>query len=128
MNKKDAEQREEIKMENALKAEKRKEKIAALCQKNLHKLLKNNKPTIELLDKLQKFECELPEGMIKCDPCLQHGAINGGYQPAHFDEEGKLVQKSIILCETKLNRSQMEKTLRHELIHAFDDCTTNLDW
>eukprot|EP01080_Neovahlkampfia_damariscottae_P007308 gene7308-11627_t len=108
---------------------KRQEMQANFCQKNLEKILNKDDKTKLLLEKLEKFDCELPPGMIKCDPCIDINDINGGYKPSYIDEKtGEKIEKSIILCESKLNQKSMKKVLKHELIHAFDDCTTNLDW
>ena len=122
--------------ENDLKKQKKFESLkkkqlkhAEFCQKNLDSVLKKDKKVIELLEKFEKYNCELPAGFIKCDPCLDVNDINGGYIPSYIDEDsGKIIEKSIVLCDTKVFKPTMPSVLRHELIHAFDDCTTNLNW
>ena len=51
------------------------------------------------------------------------GAINGGFQ---IDQDGI---PSVLLCSNHiLDQETMDRTVTHELIHAYDTCTNNVDW
>lgn len=67
---------------------------------------------------MQKLGCSLPKTFFSCRPCGDVAAV-GGY----FPDEG------LVICADKVRtKGELVRTMRHELIHAFDHCRANIDW
>lgn len=80
-------------------------------------------PTVKfLIDTMNKMGC--PVDTSKFFACFEcEGDINGGFQ---LDDKG---QPSVVLCQNHLaNQESMDRTMAHELIHAFDQCRAKIDW
>ncbi|KAJ3411975.1 Mitochondrial inner membrane protease atp23 [Chytridiales sp. JEL 0842] len=70
-----------------------------------------------MLENLERVGCPLDKRHFRCTPCDMTRA--GGFAPKH----------GIILCQNRLkNKQHMEDVMTHELIHAYDHCTTNVKW
>lgn len=53
---------------------------------------------------------------IACEPCI---AQKGGFQPG----------QGVKICSNQVVKTaEVEKTLMHELVHAFDHCRFKVDW
>ncbi|KAI9996117.1 hypothetical protein PInf_013298 [Phytophthora infestans] len=74
-----------------------------------------------LVDAMEKIGCSLEPvffSSVKCE-----GKINGGF---HLDDEGK---PGVVLCQNHIpDQEWMDRTMAHELIHAFDHCRNKIDW
>ena len=69
-----------------------------------------------MLDELRKVGCDMNTDDIICQPCNNQ---KGGFQPS----------AGITLCSNVVVKTgEVEKTLMHELIHAFDHCRFKVDW
>jgi inner membrane protease ATP23 len=86
------------------------------CEKVKEKLIGTSsilKFLLKELDSVGGFNLD----SIKCMPCNPSRA--GGFAP----------KKGIVLCENMfVSDSHMEQTLSHELIHAYDEATVDIDW
>lgn len=87
------------------------------CNKWRDSLIKNS-PVIQfMLQQLESAGCKYSLDNIRCWPCDL--TRSGGFAP----------DLGIILCQNRLNsKTHMQDTMVHELIHAFDHCTTRIDW
>ncbi|RKP04153.1 hypothetical protein CXG81DRAFT_8670 [Caulochytrium protostelioides] len=100
---------------------KRVQKQAKDCERWKARLLQSSPIVRFMRDELARAGCPFPPGLFRCQPCDAGApaAIAGGFVPT----------QGIVLCqETLVNRDHMEDTMAHELIHAFDQCTTRVDW
>ncbi|KAJ3239184.1 Mitochondrial inner membrane protease atp23 [Chytriomyces hyalinus] len=89
----------------------------AKCEKWKGKLLSNSAMAKFMLENLEKVGCPFNASHFVCMPCDSNRA--GGFSP----------DAGVVLCQNKfLNRQHMEDTITHELVHAFDHCTTNINW
>ncbi|KAI8610293.1 metalloprotease ATP23 [Chytriomyces sp. MP71] len=92
-------------------------KEAAKCEKWKTKLLSNSAMVKFMMSSLDKVGCPFDESLLVCMSCDANRA--GGFSP----------EAGIVLCQNKfLNRQHMEDTITHELVHAFDHCTTTVNW
>ncbi|KAI9330066.1 peptidase M76 family-domain-containing protein [Obelidium mucronatum] len=93
------------------------EKDSLRCEKWKGKLLKNSAMVKFMMENLERVGCPFDESHFVCTPCDTNRA--GGFSPA----------VGVVLCQDKfLDRQHMEDTVTHELVHAFDHCTTNINW
>lgn len=88
------------------------------CLKRKAKLIQSSPIVRFMLEQLEKAGCPLDvNAHFRCAPCDL--SRSGGFSPTH----------GIILCENRfVSKEHMEDTLTHELIHAFDHCTTTVNW
>ncbi|KAG1686261.1 hypothetical protein DVH05_012699 [Phytophthora capsici] len=74
-----------------------------------------------LVDAMEKMGCSMEPGFFSSVEC--EGKINGGF---HLDDEGK---PGVVLCQNHIpDQEWMDRTMAHELIHAFDHCRNKIDW
>jgi inner membrane protease ATP23 len=94
------------------------EELHQKCLKTKEKLMQSSPVIRFMMEQLEKAGCKLdPEKHFRCAPCDL--SRSGGFAPSH----------GIILCQNRfLSKQHMEDTLTHELIHAFDQCTTQINW
>ena len=61
------------------------------------------------------------EEMIQCIHCPDDAAAAGGYVPD---------QKAIVLCQQWISKEpgEVDNTITHELVHAYDDARAFIDW
>lgn len=65
---------------------------------------------------MRMLGCEMTVDQISCEPCA---AQKGGFQPG----------QGVKICSNQVVQTgEVEKTLMHELIHAFDHCRFKVDW
>ena len=90
----------------------------AQCLKWKQKLIQSSPVVRFMMDHLQRNGCAFdPQLHFRCTPCDL--SRSGGFSPSH----------GIILCQNRfLSKQHMEDTLVHELVHAFDHCTTFVNW
>ena len=70
-----------------------------------------------MLKNLQKAQCNFTAQNIRCMMCDKQQI--GGFHPDY----------GIMLCQNHLpSRKDLETTLTHEMLHAFDHCRLNVDW
>ncbi|TFK56826.1 hypothetical protein OE88DRAFT_1730270 [Heliocybe sulcata] len=70
-----------------------------------------------MLKHLELSGCPVKPSNIECGRC--DWTRSGGFMP-----EGK-----IVLCQGRIfNKSHMEHTLTHELVHMYDQCKFKVDW
>jgi mitochondrial inner membrane protease ATP23 len=87
------------------------------CQSWKSKLLQSSPILTFLFSELDKTGAKFNPKFITCAPCGPDRA--GGFAPKF----------GIVLCENQLvSRGHLEDTLAHELIHAYDHATVQLDW
>ncbi|KAI9034215.1 peptidase M76 family-domain-containing protein [Hyaloraphidium curvatum] len=84
------------------------------CQKWVN-ILSNDSPLINFMTtSLKKAGCPLDKTRFVCVPC--DGKRTGGYSPD---------MGIVVVCQNALlSKSDLESTIAHELIHAYDACTT----
>jgi inner membrane protease ATP23 len=93
------------------------QKIHNRCEKWKSILLESSPLLTFLMDEMKKAGAPLHKKFISCAPCGPDRA--GGFAPKY----------GIVLCENQLVSSDhVEDTLAHELIHAYDNATVQLDW
>ncbi|RHY33018.1 hypothetical protein DYB32_001945 [Aphanomyces invadans] len=76
-----------------------------------------------LVQAMEKMGCkvkDLPD-FFSSEHC--EGNINGGFK---LNEDG---QPGVVLCQNHIKDQEwMDRTLAHELIHAYDHCRAQVDW
>ncbi|TPX67712.1 hypothetical protein SpCBS45565_g03608 [Spizellomyces sp. 'palustris'] len=93
------------------------ERENARCERWKKKLLQSSPMVKFMMDNLEKAGCPFREDHFRCTPCEVTRA--GGFAPEY----------GVILCQNSfLSKKHMEDTMTHELIHAYDQCTTKVDW
>ncbi|BFZ54844.1 Mitochondrial inner membrane protease atp23 [Savitreella phatthalungensis] len=86
------------------------------CAKNRDFLFESSPVVRFMLDELEKLGCVTGKEQVECAPCFGY---KGGFAPL----------TGIRLCSNQVTKtSEAEKTLVHELIHAFDQCRFKVDW
>ncbi|KAF4321813.1 hypothetical protein BBO99_00004500 [Phytophthora kernoviae] len=74
-----------------------------------------------LVDIMEKMGCKMETGFFSSVDC--EGKINGGF---HLDDKGK---PGVVLCQNHIpDQEWMDRTVAHELIHAYDHCRNKIDW
>lgn len=60
-------------------------------------------------------------GLVRCDHCPDGVEVAGGYVPA---------DRQIVLCQQWMAKqpAEVQNTLAHEMIHAYDDARAYVDW
>ena len=95
------------------------------CDGMVQASLQNN--TVKfMLEKLQNLGCKVPEKFIRCAPC------GGAEMIGHFDTNDDL---KVVVCEDilekyadTLGQRHVDRTIIHELVHAYDHCRAKVDW
>ncbi|KAK7338582.1 hypothetical protein VNO77_19199 [Canavalia gladiata] len=90
------------------------------CQRMINKSLRS--PQVRFLrEHLEKAGCAIGDSFIKAVQCDERiGQVAGGYT------QGEGI---IVCCNQMESQDDVNQVLKHELIHAFDDCrAANLDW
>ncbi|OQR99734.1 mitochondrial inner membrane protease ATP23 [Achlya hypogyna] len=75
-----------------------------------------------LVEIMDRMGCKInPQTFFKAQHC--NGNINGGFS---LNEDGS---PSVVLCQNHIQDQEwMDRTMAHELIHAFDHCRAKIDW
>ena len=73
---------------------------------------------------MEAMGCAIPnKSFFQCFDCK--GNINGGFE---LDEKNNGAPR-VVLCQNHLSdQAAMDRTVAHELIHAFDQCRAKVDW
>uniref|UniRef100_A0A7S2W3M8 Mitochondrial inner membrane protease ATP23 n=1 Tax=Mucochytrium quahogii TaxID=96639 RepID=A0A7S2W3M8_9STRA len=95
------------------------------CQKLVDASLENIKVK-HLVDEMEKAGCEVPRQFFACKPCQDEGIIAAF--ASDVDQGQQVVICSDNIEKFKIGQKHIDRTLAHELIHAYDDCRANLDW
>ncbi|KAJ9083947.1 Mitochondrial inner membrane protease atp23 [Entomophthora muscae] len=75
-----------------------------------------------MLKELRKIGCGFNQIHFKCAPC--DGTRSSGFNP-----DATLGNGPILLCQNGYSsKKQLEDTMAHELIHAYDHCRYKVDW
>ncbi|GAB9474835.1 hypothetical protein Gpo141_00011952 [Globisporangium polare] len=91
------------------------------CEEMREKALTKCPRVSFLVNIMDKMGCKMETGFYSSVEC--EGQINGGF---HLDEAGK---PGVVLCQNHIpDQEWMDRTLAHELIHAFDHCRAKMDW
>jgi inner membrane protease ATP23 len=91
------------------------EQMQQNCNKLKDRLLKNSPVVKFMMEQLEKAGCPFNQNHFLCTPCDL--SRSGGFSPDH----------GILLCQNRIiNKTHLQDTLVHELIHAFDYCTTHM--
>lgn len=86
------------------------------CNSTRDYLMKSSPGVVFMLKELEKVGCAMTSNEVVCQPC---DAQKGGFQPG----------QGVKLCSNQvISTGEVEKTLIHELIHAFDHCRFKVDW
>ena len=93
---------------------------AKRCSKLVEGALRSCEKVRQLLRVLEGMGLET-SNMIQCIHCPDDAAAAGGYMPD---------QKAVILCQQWIRQqpSEVDNTLTHELVHAYDDARAFIDW
>lgn len=89
------------------------------CEANVIAEIRTN-PCVQLmLLALEASGCPVKlRRHISCEPCA--GTLKGG-----FDSKNN----QVLICENRrLSSAEVGRTLTHELVHAYDHCTREVDW
>ncbi|KAI9143887.1 peptidase M76 family-domain-containing protein [Paraphysoderma sedebokerense] len=87
------------------------------CERWKNELMQHSPIVKFMLQHLEKTGCKFEKKHLICTPC--DASRSGGFSPDH----------GVILCENRfMNKAHMEDTIAHELIHAFDQCRSKIDW
>ncbi|KAL2320200.1 hypothetical protein Fmac_029169 [Flemingia macrophylla] len=88
------------------------------CQQMIHNSLLS--PQVKFLrEHLEKAGCAVGDNFIRAVKCDGTG-FAGGYTKG---------QGIVVCCNQMESQDDVDQVLKHELIHAFDDCrAANLDW
>ncbi|KAJ3161169.1 Mitochondrial inner membrane protease atp23 [Geranomyces michiganensis] len=98
-------------------AAKQEEKEHVRCERWKKKLLQSSPMIKFMMENLERSGCPFREDHFRCTPCEITRA--GGFAPEY----------GVILCQNSfLSKQHMEDTMTHELVHAYDECTTKVDW
>ncbi|XP_038702933.1 mitochondrial inner membrane protease ATP23-like isoform X2 [Tripterygium wilfordii] len=87
------------------------------CQNMIQRSLRT--PMVKFLrERMEKAGCGVSDNLIKAVHCKMQ--MSGGYSPS----------QGIVICSNHINlQDEVDQTVIHELIHAYDDCrAANLDW
>lgn len=89
------------------------------CEFNVLKAMETNPCVQLLLHAMARNGCPINlRRHISCEPCK--GTLKGG-----FDSKNN----QLFVCEnSRLSYGEVGRVLTHELIHAFDHCTRDVDW
>ncbi|CEG45046.1 mitochondrial inner membrane protease atp23 [Plasmopara halstedii] len=91
------------------------------CEMMRESSQKNCSRVMFLMDTMEKMGCTIRKGFFSSISCDKN--INGGF---HVDDEGK---PGVVLCQNHIpDQEWMDRTMAHELIHAFDHCRNKIDW
>jgi inner membrane protease ATP23 len=87
------------------------------CMRWKSRLFTSSPAIIFMLSQLERVGCKLDDSHFHCSNCDL--SRSGGFIPSH----------GILLCQNRLlSKQHLEDTLTHELVHAFDHCTTTVNW
>ena len=100
------------------------------CVKRLEYSVAQSRQVHKLIDALQNMGCSIPSDFLVCRQCPP--SISGGFAVA-VSSSGKAAdakyKPQIVMCENgMLEKESFEHTLVHELVHAFDQCRSKIDW
>ncbi|KAK7310804.1 hypothetical protein RJT34_08544 [Clitoria ternatea] len=89
------------------------------CQRMIQKALLS--PQVRFLrEHLENAGCSVGDNFIQAVNCHEEGAVAAGY----FQGQG-----IVVCCNEVESQDDVNQSLKHELIHAYDDCrAANLDW
>jgi inner membrane protease ATP23 len=102
---------------------------AEVCKKRLYAAMTD--PTVKfMLEKIRAAGCALPDAFFSCEPFTNQF---GGFVPPYVDEEtgekrAAHVAVSMGLGGRSFVQEDMNVTLTHELVHAYDHCRRKLRW
>ena len=93
---------------------------AAKCRELVSKALDRDDKVKTLREALTKLGIATGN-MVHCDHCPDNVAAAGGYVPS---------ERRVVLCQQWAAKmpSEVNNTLAHEMVHAFDDARAYLDW
>lgn len=75
-----------------------------------------------LVNTMNAMGCPVDQDFMSCFDCEDH-QINGGFK---LDDEG---MPGVVVCQNHVkDQETMNRTLLHELIHAFDHCRAKVNW
>mmetsp|Transcript_12045 Transcript_12045/g.14034 ORF Transcript_12045/g.14034 Transcript_12045/m.14034 type:complete len:196 (+) Transcript_12045:125-712(+) len=78
----------------------------------------------ELRESMEKLGCVTPKRFFACRPCENESIIAGFV----YDGENKVVLCSDNIEKFNIKQEHVDRTLIHELIHAYDHCRAEMDW
>lgn len=95
-------------------------KLAIQCQRchEYRDWMLNHSPTVKFMQQqINRIGGNLNRRNIICDNCDE--SKSGGFHP----------ELGILICSNKIySKWQLEDTLAHEMVHAYDQCKFNVDW
>eukprot|EP01083_Nonionella_stella_P161974 531239_1 len=90
------------------------------CMKNVENALSTDPHIKFLRQAILEHGCAVPKSYFRCTPC--RADMTSGFVPDDKDEH-------IAVCtNTPLSEKNLKITLRHELIHAFDNCRADVNF
>ena len=91
------------------------------CRSLVDKALASCPKVKFMREALSKLGVRDDADFVQCAPCPDGAAAAGGYLP---DE------RVVVLCQQWVAKQQgeVENTLVHEMVHAYDDARAHLDW
>lgn len=88
------------------------------CEAHIDQAIEGSAAIRQLMTALERAGCPVTRQFFSCEHCPMD--CLGGYDK----------DRGVVLCEQNMLNSRVltETTLVHELIHAFDDCRSKLNW
>ncbi|KAJ1461573.1 peptidase M76 [Pelagophyceae sp. CCMP2097] len=111
------------------------EEYLAKCNRLKARTVNNNVRANTLHEAMKKLGCDAGplETLVQCISRADVGPesmIQGGFVPHVPETQGDepYVPKIVIVAEHVHGKSVFDRTLTHELVHAFDQCRANVQW
>ncbi|KAF0696797.1 Aste57867_12459 [Aphanomyces stellatus] len=93
------------------------------CNEMRENAMKNCPKVTFLLSAMEKMGCKVKDIPSFFTSQYCEGNINGGFM---LNDDG---EPGVVLCQNHIkDQDWMNRTLAHELIHAYDHCRAQIDW
>eukprot|EP00602_Paraphysomonas_sp_CaronLab_P002203 CAMPEP_0185029548 /NCGR_PEP_ID=MMETSP1103-20130426/15916_1 /TAXON_ID=36769 /ORGANISM="Paraphysomonas bandaiensis, Strain Caron Lab Isolate" /LENGTH=174 /DNA_ID=CAMNT_0027564341 /DNA_START=136 /DNA_END=657 /DNA_ORIENTATION=- len=81
----------------------------------------------KMVAEIEDLGCAIPKDFFVCAPAPDKNASGGFVMPTDSDSE--TYKPKIVMYENNIiEKESFEKTLAHELVHAYDQCRAKLEW
>ena len=93
----------------------------ATCERLVGRAFQRDFKVQTLRDALAKLGVATGSELVRCEQCPADAEVAGGFVPS---------QGQIVLCQQWVAKQpgEVENTLAHEMVHAYDDARAYLDW
>eukprot|EP01087_Luapelamoeba_hula_P004280 TRINITY_DN14213_c0_g1_i2.p1 TRINITY_DN14213_c0_g1~~TRINITY_DN14213_c0_g1_i2.p1 ORF type:complete len:188 (+),score=30.61 TRINITY_DN14213_c0_g1_i2:3-566(+) len=99
---------------------KRTQREHEICMQQLRNVVQNSPNINHVLGAMADRGCHVSLGkFFTCKPCVGTAPIGGYWDPS----------QGVVVCQNYFTSlANTERTVLHELIHAYDDCRAHVDW